>query len=213
MTNDLDRGSASRRRTCASSVWLRQRAFCATASSSSGRGRGSTGRTTGATRARRRSPDADPGRAWPAPLAAIEELRTGQDSGQRLANRRLEVAGLARRALIEGQRRFEILRRHRPAERAAPESRGSSTRIRLRRRGVAAGRRKRADGLGVSLRPARLNGPRISTAPTRTTRSSSAPGLNDPSTSSDSANVRAMNVTPILCGPASPSAECSGTDR
>ena len=47
-----------------------------------------------------------------------------------------------------------------------------------------------------------MNGPSTSTLPIFGMRSSPVPGRNENSTSSDSASVRATNVTPILCGPA-----------
>ncbi len=104
---------------------------------------------------------------------------------------------------VERERRRQVLFRDRPPIRAARQRRQD-------RRGARQllGRVRRLaheDALAGSAcrsTPGRVERPDISRLPTRGMRSSPPPGLNECSTSSDSANVRATNVTPILCGPA-----------
>ena len=105
---------------------------------------------------------------------------------------------------VEGQRRLEIAVGDRPAERPARERREDlrGARQSLRARRLVGRQTKIRFRLGVSLSPAGLNGPTTSRLPTLGIRSSPPPGLNEYSTSSDSAYDLATKVTPTLCGPA-----------
>ena len=75
-----------------------------------------------------------------------------------------------------------------PAPRPSRPAGGWQTKIRSR--------------LGVALKPLGLNGPRTWNELTRYNRSWPPPFANICSWSSDSAKVRRLNATPILCGPA-----------